>query len=390
MSLTPGLVPHLAALAAHWTGAALLALACAGAVYGLGSVLALRRFLSRPAATLQSPTAVTILRPMHGGEPGLQHNLLSLCDQDYPGPVRIVAGVRDDADPAAEVVREAQRQRPAADLVLVVDPAQHGTNRKLSNLINMSGQATGEVVVISDSDVRLPQDGLRRIVAALQAPGAGLVHCLYRGLPAAGFWSEMASLDIDARFAASVAVGETLGAHPCLGPTMALTADTLARIGGLKILADQLADDYVLGAAVRAQGLAIAAPPMVIDHVFPERSLREMVVHELRWARTIRLVQPAGYAGSVITHFLPLAVLGAALTGFNATADLILAVLLAVRLGQASAQCRLMGSHKARLWLIPLRDVLSLSVFALAFLGDRVEWRGARLKVARDGAMAAS
>ncbi len=381
--MIPGLILRCA-------GALVLALSCAGAAYGFMATRALRRFLRRPAPAAPETPSVTILRPMHGDEPGLYDNLASLLAQDYAGPVQVVAGVRDAADPAIAAVRRAQQDHPQADIALVIDATQHGTNRKLSNLINMSALARGAIVIISDSDVRLPPDGLRQIVGALQQPGVGLVHCLYRGLPAAGFWSELAALDIDARFAASVAVGEALGAHPCLGPTMALRAETLARVGGLPILADQLADDYVLGALVRGLGLTIAAPPMLIDHVFPERSLREMVTHELRWARTILLVQPAGYAGSVVTHVLPLALIGAALTGFSAPADALLAVLLAVRLFQAAAQCRLMGSHGARLALIPLRDLLSLWVFALAFTGDRVEWRGARLKVARDGAMAAS
>jgi ceramide glucosyltransferase len=371
-------------------GVALLAMACAGAAYGFGAVHALRRFLRRPAQSPASPASITILRPLHGEEPGLYDNLASLCRQDYAGPVQIVLGVREAADPAVAVARRAQQDHPHANITLVIDPAQHGANRKQSNLINMSALARGEIVMISDSDVRLPPDGLSQIVGALQRPGVGLVHCLYRGLPGAGFWSQMAAMDIDARFAASVAVGEALGAHPCLGPTMALRADTLARVGGLAILADQLADDYVMGMAVRGAGLTIASPPMLIDHVFPERSLREMIVHELRWARTIRLVQPAGYAGSLITHFLPLAAIGAALTGFSEAADALLAGLLAARLAQAFAQCRLMNSHRARLWLTPVRDVLSLWVFVLAFLGDRVEWRGTRLKVDRDGAMAAS
>jgi ceramide glucosyltransferase len=171
---------------------------------------------------------------------------------------------------------------------------------------------------------------------------------------------------------------------------MALRADVLAQIGGLEILADQLADDFVLGAAVRRAGLSIVAPSMLIEHVFPERSLRELLVHELRWARTIRLVQPAGYAGSVITHFLPLALLGAALTGFSPLGVEALLGLAVFRLAQAFVFSRMMGSLQARLWLVPLRDVLSLIVFIGAFLGDRVEWRGTRLKVDRDGAMAAS
>jgi ceramide glucosyltransferase len=356
----------------------------------VGATYALWRFLRRPGLTAQGAPSVTVLKPMHGDEPELYENLSSFCAQDYDGPVQLIMGARDSADPAMAVAERIKQEHPERDIVVTSDPTQHGTNRKISNLINMSAKATGEVIVISDSDVRLPPDGLNRIIGALQSPGAGLVHCLYRGRPTASLWSKLAAMDIDTRFAASVAVGEALGAHPCLGPTMALRADVLEQVGGLKILADQLADDFVLGAAVRGAGLTIVAPSMLIDHVFPEKSAREMLVHELRWARTVRLVQPAGYAGSVITHFLPLALIGAALTGFSSLGLEVLLGLLAFRLAQAALLSRMMGSHRAHLWLVPLRDLLSLGVFIGAFLGDRVEWRGARLKVDRDGAMAAS
>jgi ceramide glucosyltransferase len=371
-------------------GLVVLVLSACGSIYAVAATYALWRFLRRPRLMARGAPSVTVLKPMHGDEPELYENLSSFCAQDYDGPVQLIMGAREGADPALAVAERIKQEHPERDIVVTSDPTQHGTNRKISNLINMSTKATGEVIVISDSDVRLPPDGLNRIIGALQSPGAGLVHCLYRGHPTASLWSKLAAMDIDSRFAASVAVGEALGAHPCLGPTMALRADVLEQVGGLKILADQLADDFVLGAAVRGAGLTIVAPPMLIDHVFPEKSAREMLVHELRWARTVRLVQPAGYTGSLITHFLPLALIGAALTGFSAFGLEALLGLLAFRLAQAALLSRMMGSDRARLWLVPLRDLLSLGVFIGAFLGDRVEWRGARLKVDRDGAMAAS
>ena len=371
-------------------GYVVLALSAGGAIYALGAVYALWRFLRRAHPPLRSAPSVTVLKPLHGDEPELYENLCSLCGQDYPGPVQVIMGARDTADPALAVADRVRLEYPGLDILIAPDPTQHGTNRKISNLINMSAHAKGDVIVISDSDVRLPPEGLSRIVAALQQPGAGLVHCLYRGRPTASIWSKLAAMDINARFAAGVAVGEALGAHPCLGPTMALRADVLEQVGGLNILADQLADDYVLGEAVRAAGLRIVSPAMVIDHVFPEKSAREMLLHELRWARTVRLVQPAGYAGSLITHFLPLALIGAALTGFSPLGLEVLIDLLVLRLAQAYVLSRMTGADRPRLWLIPLRDMLSLLVFVGAFLGDRVEWRGARLKVDRDGAMASS
>ena len=129
---------------------------------------------------------------------------------------------------------------------------------------------------------------------------------------------------------------------------------------------------------------------MVIDHVFPEASVREVVVHELRWARTIRRVQPAGYLGSVVMHFTPLALIGAALTGFSAWSLVVLLGLAAFRQAQATVLTRLMRADRSVLWLLPVRDLLAFGVFLAALRGDRVEWRGARLRVGRDGAIAAA
>jgi ceramide glucosyltransferase len=373
--------------AAGW---AFMALAVCGAVYGAGAVWALWRFRRKPAPDPRACPAISILKPLHGDEPELYENLLSFCDQSYPGAVRLILGVQDPADPALAAARRLQVERPDRDIIVVVDPTAHGTNRKLGNLINMAAHLTGEVVVISDSDVRLPPDGLERIAASLEAPGVGLIHCLYRGRPTKSAWSRLAALDVNARFAASVMVGEALRAHPCLGPTMALRRQTLEAIGGLKRLANVLADDFELGRAVRAQGLSIACPPMVIDHVFPEASGADLVNHELRWARTIRLVQPAGYLGSGVMHFTPLALIGAALLGFSPASLAALLALAAIRQVQAVATCRLMEADRGLLWALPARDALSLLVFLLALAGDRVRWRGARLRVGRDGAIAAT
>ena len=370
-------------------GDVVLALSVCGAIYAGLATWATWRFVRRPAVTPRSQPAITVLKPLHGDEPELYENLASFCTQAYAGPLQLILGMQDPADPALAVAERLKREHPDRDIVVVVDPTVRGTNRKLGNLINMFTKAHGEIVVISDSDVRLPPDGLARIVAALEGPEVGLIHCLYRGRPTASFWSRLAAMDVNTRFAPSVLVGEALGANPCLGPTMALRAETLAAIGGLEHLADFLADDFELGRAVRARGLRIACPPMVIDHVFPERSAGEMLAHELRWARTIRLVQPAGYLGSVIVHFTPLALIGAVLTGFSGWSLAVLAALVLFRQAQAYVLDRLMGADRGLLWLLPIRDLVSLGVFIAAIFGDRVEWRGNRLRVQRDGVITA-
>jgi ceramide glucosyltransferase len=374
-------------------GALVLLMALAGTVFGALAALAAGRFLARRPAAPQAFPPVTILRPMKGLDPEADANLLSLVEQDYAGPLQVILGADSPADPSVAAAERLRSAHPQRDVVVVTDPTQHGTNRKLSNLINMAPRATGEILVISDSDVRLPPGALAALVGALQQPGAGLAYALYRGRPTGNGWSRLAALDINARFASSVVVGQVLGAHPVLGPTMALRAQTLAAGGGFQRLKDVLADDFELGVMTREQGLAIVCPPMLIDHGFPERSLGELWRHELRWARTIRLLNPGGYAGSVITYALPLALAGAALVWAGAAdwrswALLALAAVAVLRLVQAAVLCRQMRADLGALWLLPLRDGLALAVFLAAFFGDRIEWRGNRLRVKADGAMA--
>jgi ceramide glucosyltransferase len=359
-------------------------------VFGAVATFAMGRFLGRAPVAPQAAPSVTILRPMKGLDPEADANLASLVEQDYPGPVRIVLGADSEADPAIAAARRLQAAHPHRDIVVVADPTQHGTNRKLSNLINMAPNAAGEIVVISDSDVRLPPDGLSALVGALEPQGVGLVYALYRGRPTGNLWSRIAALDINARFASSVVMGQALNAHPVLGPTMAVKAQAVAAAGGFERLKDVLADDFELGRMVREQGLSIACPPMLIDHGFPERSLGDLWRHELRWARTIRLLNPGGYGGSLITYVLPLALIGALLCGLNAWALIALGVLAGVRLSFGLLSCLVMDADVGALWLFPVRDLLAFAVFLAAFFGDGIEWRGARLRVKPDGAMASS
>lgn len=371
-------------------GALFLLMALAGAVFGLVATVMMARFLGRAPAVPSTLPSVTILRPMKGLDPEADANLMSLADQDYGGRVHIVLGCDREDDPAVAAARRLKAARPDREVTIVVDPTQHGSNRKLSNLINMAPRISGEIIVVSDSDVRLPPGALSAMVGVLEQPGAGLAYALYRGRPNGNLWSRIAALDINARFASSVVVGQALNAHPVLGPTMAVRAEALHKAGGFRRLKDVLADDFELGRMVREQGLTIGCPRMLIDHGFPERSLGELWRHELRWARTIRLLNPGGYGGSLITYVLPLALIGAALTGFSPLALAALGVLAGARLTLAVLSCLVMDADISVIWLFPLRDLLAFAVFLAAFFGSRIEWRGASLRVKPDGAMASS
>jgi ceramide glucosyltransferase len=365
--------------------------AIAGSVYALVAIWAAHAF---QRAARGSPPAtyplVTILKPLHGAEPNLHAALSSFCLQNYPAPLQIVLGVADPADPAAATARRLIAELPDRDIALVIDPRRHGANAKVSNLINMQGKARHDVLLIADSDIAVSPDYLTGVAAALDQPDVGLVTCLYHGVPSTGLWSRLAAAAIDYHFLPNVLVGLKLRlATPCFGSTIAVTKSTLAGIGGLQSVADQLADDYALGMAVRRAGRKVAIPPLLVSHACAERSLRELLMHEIRWARTIRGVDSPGFAGLAITYAVPLALLGVILGGLTPAAW-ILAIALVCRFALQAELHRLFRLRNGIFWLGPIRDILSFTVFLASFFGRRVEWRGHRYAVNADQTLAYS
>jgi ceramide glucosyltransferase len=176
-------------------------------------------------------------------------------------------------------------------------------------------------------------------------------------------------------------------AAPCFGSTIAIRKTTLNEIGGFDVFRDVLADDYEIGRAVRVRGYRVAFAPIVVAHTCAETSARDLIRHELRWARTIRTVEPLGYLGSGITHAVPLALIGAALAGFSPLALLALAGVSAARTFQKRQLDRAFGFERFPLWLLPIRDVLSFAVFVSSYFARRVDWRGLRYEVDAEGAL---
>jgi len=360
-----------------------------GCAYALFAIWAARSFARATPPSLPTKVPpITILKPLHGPEPNLYENLATFCQQDYPAPVQVVCGVANPDDPAAAVVRRLIADCPGRDFALVINARRHGANAKVSNLINMRAEAQHETLVIADSDIAVPPEYLTNVAAALSAPGVGLVTCLYRGVGLTGIWSRLAAAGIDYQFLPNVLVGLTLGlATPCFGSTIALTKTTLAKLGELQSVADQLADDYGLGMATRRAGLKVAIAPFMVTHVCSERSLRELLLHEIRWARTIRAVDPFGFAGLAVTYAVPLALIGFLLGGLT-SAGLVVAAALACRFALQAELTRLFGLRNGISWLGPARDILSFIVFVVSFFGRRVEWRGQYYGAAADKTLA--
>ena len=374
------------AIIAGWV---LVGTVLASASYALAAAYFTGRFFARPAAGVSSFPSVTILKPLHGAEPGLGKNLESFCTQDYPGGVQLLFGVQRAEDAAIPVVEELRKAYPHFDITLVIEACREAANPKIGNLISMLPGARHDVLVLSDSDIGVPSDYLRKIAAALEEPGVGAVTCCYVGRALDNIWSKLATAGIDYHFLPNVVLGMAFGlAKPCFGSTIALKRAVLTEIGGFEAYSDRLADDYEIGNAVRSLGYRVAILPFAVTHTCIETSCAALLRHELRWARTILAVEPLGYVGSAVTHALPLSLIGAALLRFSLPSLAAFAAALAARLYLKRKIDRILARRGASPWLFPLRDVLSFAVFAGSFLPGRVDWRGHRYRVEADGQLA--
>jgi ceramide glucosyltransferase len=329
---------------------------------------------------------VTILKPMHNAEPGLPARLAAFCHQDYDGPIQIICGAKDSSSPAVGAVRAMLREHPDQPIELHVDPRNHGSNRKVSNLINMLPRARHDTIILSDSDIAVRPGYLRIIVPLLAPLRVGAVTCLYHGIAGNGLWSRLSALAINSQFLPHAIAGVCLRlTKPCFGATIAMRRSTLERIGGFGAFADELADDYAIGAAIRSAGYEVVIAPLVVGHCCFENSLRQLVQHQIRIARTIKAIDPVGYAGSIITHPWPLALIGM-LTGSSAAAVLAVAA-LASRVTLYRCVERRFGLPRENYWLIPLQDVMAFAIYVASFFGATVHWRGADYRVAADGTL---
>lgn len=353
----------------------------AGMAYCAVALVAIVRFTRRSVVLAADLPSITVLKPVHGLEAELFENLCSFCDQDA-AVFQVIFGVARPDDPAIDVIRRVIERFPRGDLLLVIDDRPFTGNPKVANLQSMIAHARYDLLVIADADMRVDRTYLRALCADFVDERVGAATCLYAGVAHGGIASQLAVLQLNDQFAPSVLVA-TLAGDPrfCLGSTMAVRRSALETIGGLGALAPYLADDYMLGALLRARGYRVVLSRYVVRNVVAEPGIGALLQHELRWARTIRSVQTLGYVCSFVTFPLPFA-LAWALLSPTITAWIALGITLAARVAMHAAVRRAFAlSTSAPAWLLPLRDCMGLGVWAAGLFGRTVRWKDQQLGV---------
>jgi ceramide glucosyltransferase len=364
----------------------LLIIAIAGVGYLLIALVRLVAFASRPLelATEFLPT-VTVLKPIAGLEAQLYENLASFCDQDYNQTYEIIFCLHAADDTALSTVERVVDAFPSVQTSIAIGEATGFLNPKIANIAKPGVELCGEIVVIADSDIGVGREYLRAIAAAFASERVGATTCLYSGAPNDSIVSRLGALQIDDGFAPSVLVAITLGKlRFCLGATMAVRRRVLEDIGGLAALGSHLADDHALGELVSARGLNVDLSRYAVATTVAERSWGELWAHELRWARTNFALAPVGYAFSFLMYALPFALLYLAVSRNLLWGLPLLAVVAGLRVAvHYMARTALRVTRRDDVWLVPLRDFMSLAVWFASLFGRHVIWRDKRFLATR-------
>jgi ceramide glucosyltransferase len=368
----------------------------AGSCYAVATVVALVRFRQlarrrRPAPPGWPP--VSLLKPVHGLEKGLAENLRSACRQDYP-EYQVVFSVEEEADPALPLLRALASEYGSSRVTVVVHAGGTAPNGKVRNLVGALPAARHEVLVISDSDVRLRPDYLRTIVAPLADPAVGCVCTLYRAA-GAGRWIEaVEQLTLNADFVPNLVFAWVTGASTfCLGASTALARSTLDEIGGMAALGDYLVEDFEMGRRIRATGKRIEILPYFVDTMVDLERISQWWHHQVYWDQNTRAANPAGHFGTLFIRAIPFALVFALIRGGDALGIGVLVAALAIRVltaGIFMGWC--LGDWKGvrALPLLPFRDLAGMVSALLAFVRPHVVWRGARIRLTADGRLVPS
>ncbi len=363
-----------------------------GSIYGLLCLLALLQFRWNRSywvtRTFAQWPSVTILKPVCGLEKNLAENLRSTCRQDYPN-FQVVFSVQRTDDPAIPLLHAIQ-QEFGSDLVTVaIESFNSGPNGKINNLIGGLKHARHDLLVISDSDIRLRPDYLKTVVAPLADPDVGYVCTLYKASEADTWFEAMELLTINADLTPNMAFALVTGAAKfCLGASTALRRSTLEEIGGLPSLADYLVEDYEMGRRIWSKGKRMVILPYLVDTVVDLKTPTQWWNHLVYWDQNNRAARPGALFSTVVIRPVPFACLFALLTFGVPTGLAVLIATLLVRLTVAGCIMRwgLEDREGLRwLWLVPFRDIAALGSWVLAFTKRTTIWRDAEFVLTRDG-----
>ena len=330
---------------------------------------------------------VSLLKPLSGDSSAFETALRSFCEQDYP-EFEIIFGVAKGDKSTASFCNKLINEFPDVKIRICEVDQNKGGNRKVASLETLAENAKQDVLLWSDADMIVAKNHIQTIVVSLMANEVGAVTCPYIGMPGSGVWSALGAMWIDYDFTPLAVLSKRLGlAQGCFGSTIAMRRSTLGDIGGFARFRHVLADDYAVGAAVRKLGLKSVFAPIFAETLVTDSTLGQLWSRELRWQRTIRMIEPKGHAASIIKNSTSIGLIGLLLSGFASWAMLTFVLLLASRYAYAAIIDSVHKKQRSPNWILPLRDLMTFIVFITSLFGNRVNWNGRAMNVSNDGAL---
>lgn len=339
----------------------------------------------RLAAARELPP-VTILKPLKGLEPGLYESLETFCRLDYPR-FQLLFTLASPEDPSLPVLSRLRQAHPELDIEIIVSKHRIGFNPKINNVSNAAPFIKHDVLLFCDSDIRVRPDFLRRMVAPLNDARVGLVTCFYKSASRGSLWSRLEALAVNVQFAPQAVVAAAFGMRFAMGAAMLVRREAFESSGGFANMAQHLADDFILGESVREAGWSLELADCMVESVPDVTGPVAHLRHQARWARTIRLCNPGGFAGSVVLHGFSLLSLKLLLVGWDPFAAKLAALVLAA---QAASYLALASATERRpsvldLALLPVSDWIAFGSWLAGFRSSRVLWRGEEYAVEAHG-----
>jgi ceramide glucosyltransferase len=367
-----------------------------GSVYALLCMVAVglmrKRAHKAPNQRMPFLPPVTVLKPVHGLEKNQRENLRSTCIQEY-ADFQVVFSVQEASDPAIPLLYEIQKEFGSERVTVAIENCRAGSNGKINNMIGGLRHAKHDMLIISDSDVRLRPDYLKTVIAPLADPAVGCACTLYKGACADRWFEKMELLTLNADFMTSVIFAHVTGASKfCLGASAALHRSTLEKIGGLPALADYLVEDYEMGRRIWVSGKRIAVIPYFVDTMVDLKTPTQWWDHQVYWDQNTRAARPIAFFSTVLIRSVPFALLFSMLRLFDPQSLSLAAGVIAVRLSTSAA---ILGwGFRDReglrgLWLLVFRDIAALISWFLAFVKRTTIWRGTEFILTRDGRLVA-
>jgi len=346
---------------------------------------------------------LTLLKPVHGTEPGLEAHLATFFEQDYP-EYEILFCARTADDAGLQTARRVAGRYPRIAVKFLATGGQPDyINAKVASMERMEAEAAHEILVISDSDVRVSPEYLRAVALPFADQRVGAMCCPYRGVAVpqgesgAGLWARLEAVGMSVEMTAGVLVARSLeGMQFVLGPTMAFRRETILKMGGFKVTADYCADDFVLGNETYKLGQTVVLSHHAIDHMVINSSFVSSMKHQVRWMKSTRFSRPRGHMGTALTFSLPFGLLGwaaAAWLGHPWCGLGLLGWAMLTRLTLSIAVGRLVvgdASWFGLLALYPLRDLMGFGFWVASYLGSRILWRGRVFQLLPKGKMRAA